>query len=111
MAAPKKKNEQVKQASMKSAGENDGQAPAVNEQAQSDTKNILIGESGDILARYRIPIENNHVDYALQLPEDSDSSNFSSDENEDGEPKNQDDEGASGNHGGNKDAKEEQKDN
>jgi hypothetical protein len=42
-------------------------------------KNILIGEAGDILARYRIPAENNKVDYNLQLPEDSDSSNFSSD--------------------------------
>ena len=45
------------------------------------SKNILIGEQGDILARYRIPIENKNVDYDLQLPEDSDSSNFSSDEN------------------------------
>ena len=46
-----------------------------------ESKNILIGEAGDILARYRIPAENNKVDYNLQLPEDSDSSNFSS-ENE-----------------------------
>ena len=45
------------------------------------SKNILVGEQGDILARYRIPIENKNVDYDLQLPEDSDSSNFSSDEN------------------------------
>lgn len=44
-------------------------------------KSILIGERGDVLAKFRIPIENNHVDYALQLPEGDDSSNFSSDEN------------------------------
>lgn len=45
------------------------------------SKNILIGENGDILARYRIPVENNQVDFALQLPTDSDSSNIS-DEND-----------------------------
>ena len=48
--------------------------------------NILIGENGDILARYRIPVEKNQVDFALQLPDDSDSSNFSSEE--EGEPEN-----------------------
>jgi len=41
---------------------------------------ILVVEEGDILARYRIPIQNNKVDYDLQLPDDSDSSNFSSDQ-------------------------------
>jgi len=46
------------------------------------SKNILIGEQGDILARYRIPVQNNNIDYNLQLPEDSDSSKFSSDEDE-----------------------------
>lgn len=50
-----------------------------------ESKNILIGEAGDILARYRIPAENNNVDYNLQLPEDSDSSNFSSDKEKQGE--------------------------
>ena len=44
----------------------------------------MIGESGDILARYRIPVENNQVDYQLQLPEDSDSSVFTSDEENSG---------------------------
>ena len=58
---------------------------SAKDQVAGATKNILIGESGDILARYRIPVENNHVDYALQLPEDSDSSNFSSEENEEGD--------------------------
>lgn len=48
-------------------------------------KRILIGERGDVLAKFRIPIETNHVDYALQLPEGDDSSNFSSDENVVGE--------------------------
>ena len=42
------------------------------------TNNILIGENGDILARYRIPIDNTEVDYALQLPSDADSSDMSS---------------------------------
>ena len=47
--------------------------------------NILLGENGDILARYRIPQATNQVDYTLQLPDDSDSSNFSSDAEEEGE--------------------------
>jgi len=29
----------------------------------TNTKNILIGEQGDIIARYRIPVENTNVDY------------------------------------------------
>jgi len=41
-------------------------------------KNIVVGEQGDILARYRIPVENKRIDYTLQLPDDSDSSKFSS---------------------------------
>lgn len=44
---------------------------------------ILVVEDGDILARYRIPIQNNKVDFDLQLPDDSDSSNFSSDQEKD----------------------------
>lgn len=44
---------------------------------QEDNDNILIAENGDILARYRIPLKDNKVDYDLQLPEDSDSSNLS----------------------------------
>jgi len=46
---------------------------------QEDNDNILIAENGDILARYRIPLKDNKVDYDLQLPEDSDSSNPSED--------------------------------
>ena len=46
-----------------------------------DVNHILIGEKGDILARYRIPVDNSKIDYNLELPKDSDSSNFSS-ENE-----------------------------
>ena len=48
------------------------------------TNNILIGENGDILARYRIPLNNNEVDYALQLPSDADSSDLSSEDNNPG---------------------------
>ena len=50
------------------------------EVATDQQNNILIGENGDILARYRIPVEKNQVDFAMQLPDDSDSSNFSSEE-------------------------------
>mmetsp|Transcript_24494 Transcript_24494/g.37986 ORF Transcript_24494/g.37986 Transcript_24494/m.37986 type:complete len:85 (-) Transcript_24494:21-275(-) len=50
--------------------------PSQSQQAQNN--NILIGESGDILARYRIPIDGNEVDFELRLPTDSDSSVFSS---------------------------------
>lgn len=49
-----------------------------DEDPQENQNNIIIGENTDILARYRIPIEKNNIDYKLQLPEDSDSSNFSS---------------------------------
>jgi len=42
-------------------------------------KNILIGEKGDILAKYRIPVKQTNIDYDMQLPEVSDSSKFSSD--------------------------------
>ena len=38
-----------------------------------------MGERGDIIARYRIPAQKTTKDYKLQLPDDSDSSKFSSD--------------------------------
>ena len=41
---------------------------------------MIIGENGDILTRYRIPHINNKADYTLQLPEDSDSSASTSEE-------------------------------
>jgi len=50
---------------------------AKQEQPQQPSNNILIDESTNILARYRIPIDNNEVDYKLQLPSDDDSSDFS----------------------------------
>jgi hypothetical protein len=40
----------------------------------------LLGEKGDILAKYRIPIKPTHVDYEMQLPEVSDSSNYTDEE-------------------------------
>ena len=40
---------------------------------------INIGQNGDIINRYRIPIENNEVDINLKLPDDSDSSKSSKD--------------------------------
>jgi len=52
---------------------------AIKVEPQEDNDNILIAENGDILARYRIPLKDNKVDYDLQLPEDSDSSNPSED--------------------------------
>ena len=41
---------------------------------------VMIGENGDILARYRIPLDINKADYSLQLPEDSDSSDPTSED-------------------------------
>ena len=41
---------------------------------------ILTVEEGDILGRYRIPVKTDKVDYDLQLPDDNDSSNSSSEE-------------------------------
>ena len=48
-----------------------------NKEDSKEEKTILIGENNDILTRYRIPVDNNVIDYSLQLPEDSDSSVFS----------------------------------
>lgn len=53
-----------------------------NARELEERNDILLGENGDILARYRIPNEANEIDYTLQLPEDSDSSNFSSEHEE-----------------------------
>ena len=36
-----------------------------DEDPQENTNNIIIGENTDILARYRIPIEKNDIDYKL----------------------------------------------
>lgn len=44
-------------------------------------ENIAIGEDGDILSKYKIPVHQN-IDPNLALPEDSDSSRFSSDDNQ-----------------------------
>ena len=81
--------------------------PKETDMESSKEKTILIGENEDILARYRIPIENNRVDYALQLPEDSDSSIFSQ-ENvnmEDANDKNDDGTDAKGDGDGEEDGK------
>ena len=71
------------------AGLNDDQQAETSSQAKEEiaeanvANNIIIGEDCDILAKYRIPIETNQVDHDLQLPEDANSSIFSSDEDED----------------------------
>ena len=41
--------------------------------AEADPE-INIGQNGDIINRYRIPLDNNEVDINLKLPDDSDSS-------------------------------------
>jgi hypothetical protein len=52
---------------MKSPNPRDGEDPfSPNvEIGGTGTKNILIGDQGDILARYRIPVQNNNIDYNL----------------------------------------------
>jgi HD-GYP domain-containing protein (c-di-GMP phosphodiesterase class II) len=55
---------------------------ALHKDAHNDVpKALKIGEEGEIISKYRIPVAEKKVDYNLQLPEDSDSSNFSSDDN------------------------------
>jgi len=57
-------------------------------QSQNDSKGssnannqkILINEDKDVMAKYRIPIKDNTIDFNLQLPDDSDSSNFDSED-------------------------------
>lgn len=57
-------------------------------QSQNDSKGssgaknqkILINEDKDVMAKYRIPIKDNAIDFNLQLPDDSDSSNFESED-------------------------------
>ena len=53
--------------------------PATSHKVKGKVKNILIAEHTDILAKYRIPIDNK-VDFNLQLPDDSDSSKFTDEE-------------------------------
>ena len=52
---------------------------------------VMVGENGDILAKYRIPaVGGNKADFTLQLPDDKDSSDATSqhieDDDEDGQP-------------------------
>ena len=49
---------------------------------QEENLEINIGQNGDIINRYRIPIDNNEVDFNLKLPDDSDSSKSSKQEEE-----------------------------
>ena len=82
----KRKNERLERLSKVAAPHQKQQTSENTQEPMTmESKNILIGETGDILARYRIPAENNKVDYNLQLPEDSDSTNFSSDNEKNGE--------------------------
>ena len=56
VAAPSKNTlANVQEASLTNAGKTE----------QEDNDNILIAENGDILARYRIPLKDNKVDYDL----------------------------------------------
>ena len=70
----------------KEPAEDDTNADAKTKQEDPDfnttngMQNKILVDDGDILARYRIPVQNNKIDYDLQLPDYSDSSNFSSDQ-------------------------------
>lgn len=75
MAIPKQVSEQKKVEELKTESPRKS-----DDEGKKPSNQILVGENGDILARYRIPIDNNQIDYQLQLPEDSDSSNFSDDD-------------------------------
>ena len=45
----------------------------------------MISDPKDILTKYRIPVDQKQLDYTLQLPDDSDSSNFSNSIDQEGE--------------------------
>ena len=49
---------------------------SLDQTAEVNTE-INIGQNGDIINRYRIPLDNNEVDINLKLPDDSDSSQSS----------------------------------
>lgn len=53
---------------------------AATTEEQKKKNQVMIGENGDILARYKIPVQDNIADYTLQLPEDKDSSDSTSDD-------------------------------
>lgn len=61
--------------------DNDATQEKEKEKKVDEKQDISVGERGDILSKYKIPVQQN-IDPALALPEDSDSSHFSSDENE-----------------------------
>lgn len=50
-------------------------------ETKDEQEQMFGGERGEIISRYRIPSQNNDLDHKLQLPDDSDSSQLSS-ENE-----------------------------
>lgn len=53
-------------------------------QASPDkTKNTAIGDKGDIINKFKVPTNQNGQDLEMALPDDSDSSKFSSEENKD----------------------------
>ena len=57
----------------------DDQASVVKDKSNKERPKVIIfNEESDILSKYRIPYQINKVDRDLQLPEDSDSSAFSS---------------------------------
>lgn len=47
---------------------------------------IILGENGDIINRYRIPMEDQDIDKDLAVPEDIDSSKSSEKDKEEEEP-------------------------
>ena len=49
--------------------DNDKDSDESNNEADEETiKNILVAESTDILAKYRIPLESDVIDFNLELP-------------------------------------------
>lgn len=50
-----------------------------SEQAKKEDNSITFGQKGDILSKYKIPVNKKGIDPTLELPDDSDSSKFSSD--------------------------------
>lgn len=69
------KNKQLEQIShlINKQGDEPGKSPA-------QTKNFSIGEKGDIISKFKVPVNQNNNDLEMALPSGSDSSKFSSDE-------------------------------
>lgn len=52
----------------------------VDQEKDTNGQNFNLGEKGDIINKFKVPLNQNNQDLEMALPQDSDSSKFSSDD-------------------------------